>query len=236
MLPHDLSRQACCIFAHPDDETLALGGKLQCLPPSDIVLVTDGAPPWVDHPEGVAAMRRSEAMQALAASGVSHRLHWLGLNDQQVAVRISDLIVALKRFIAPHPILFTHALENGHPDHDAVCLAVHLTAHQCKHPGPVFECPLYHAHEDRLVITDFEPGSIGLDEWQRRRKRIMLTHYHSQRDFLRLFPVKHETYRPIALRTCATIPARPSYPAAVPSSMTPTLWTSLRERFATIAP
>ena len=236
MLQLDRSVRALCIFAHPDDETLAIGGLLQDLPPSDIVIVTDGAPPWADEPHHLIKLRRREAHDALESCGMPHRLRWIGLRDQCVANQFSELVARLAFLIEPRQTLLTHALEGGHPDHDAVCLAVHAAARLCRHSGPVFECPLYHSEHGALAFLQSDVVDHRLAEEQSRIKRAMVACYRSQRDFISGFPIANETYRPVNLRDQSTIPDQlPAYPDAIPSAMTPALWTSLRDRFEAVA-
>lgn len=236
MLQPDRALSVCGVFAHPDDETLAVGGLLQIVRPSDIVIVTDGAPPWVDDPDHLIRIRQREAHDALEWCGVSHRLHWIGLGDQCVAAQFSELVTKLAFLIESHQTLLTHALEGGHPDHDAVCLAVHAAARLCQHSGPVFECPLYHSEQGALTFSQSDIRGPTLDEKQIQIKRAMMACYRSQRDFISRFPVGTEIYRPVSLREQGSIPDRsPTYPDMIPSSMTPALWTSLRDRFEAMA-
>src|SRR3954452_6783766 len=118
------------VVAHPDDETLGLGAQLPRLPGLAIVHVTDGAPRDLgdarrlgfETTEAYAAARHRELETAMALAGIgSDALIGLGVPDQEaahhlaaVAIRLADLFCE-KRI----EIVFTHAYEGGHPDHDA---------------------------------------------------------------------------------------------------------------------
>ena len=89
------------IGAHPDDETIGVGGCLGEIDDVHIVLVTDGAPRSVDNPAAYAARRRQELLKAMAVVRIgANRVIELGIGDQQssymmafLSRRIADLLI-----------------------------------------------------------------------------------------------------------------------------------------------
>jgi len=204
------------VVAHPDDETIGIGGHLDRLDGVRVVHVTDGAPRdlmdarlhgftnWRDY----AAARRSEAERALARAGISpSSLISLGFPDKEAARHLPELARCLAAFLAETGprYLCTHSFEGGHPDHDATAFAVHagcrLLREEGGRPPFVVEMPLYHAGADGPVYQDFcaEPAvpsiSLPLDEAAYERKRRMLACHFTQRDVLAPFVAWHERFR-----------------------------------------
>ena len=130
------------VLAHPDDEVLAMGARLERLAQSRLLTVTDGAP--TDGADarhhGFAtldqyrAARQEELRCALAHAGVSRAVlasladgHAVPLPDQTAALHLSELtrtVFAALTHFRPEAV-FTHPYEGGHPDHDACAFAVH---------------------------------------------------------------------------------------------------------------
>lgn len=158
------------VFAHPDDEVLALGARLERLTEARIVTVTDGVP--TDgrdaHSHGFATLdayrnaRRAELQAALAHAGLPAAVTqpfaaMPRVADQEAALRLVPLtkgLCAVLGEFAPE-IVLTHPYEGGHPDHDACAFAVHtaLALHQralsgnmeAAQPIPLLEAPFYHS-------------------------------------------------------------------------------------------
>lgn len=115
------------VAAHPDDETLGLGGLLAQLPdgiPVDVVVATDGRashPHSPTHtPQRLAERRRAEVADALALLRPGAELHLLGLTDGGLAQEQDELTAALVR-LGPGPgtLLAAPYRADGHPDHEA---------------------------------------------------------------------------------------------------------------------
>lgn len=205
---HDLTRgaPALLVVAHPDDETLGLGGHLARFPALTIVHLTDGAPrdPRFAHARGFesreayAAARRDELERALAIAG-ARPSRSLGLPDQDAALHLVAIVRALRelcRAIAPRVVL-THAYEGGHPDHDAAAFAVHALDRAL---APcIVEMPFYHLDAGTLRRGLFVDGARGdevrLDERALATKRAMLACFESQRDVLEPFDPRVERFR-----------------------------------------
>jgi len=127
------------VLAHPDDETLGLGGLLARCATEGVAtyLMTathgqsgryhDARPGEPGHPglEGLARIREAELRAATAVLGV-RELHLLGYVDGHLdeaePVAVVDAIAAHVRRIRPH-VIITFAQDGGygHPDHIAIC-------------------------------------------------------------------------------------------------------------------
>lgn len=189
------------VLAHPDDEVLALGGRLEALTNSRFVCITDGVPlDGLDaRAHGFCGLeeyreaRRAELAEALGGLVVSRSLE---ISDQRAAWDLAGLtrrVAAEVEVFRPEAVL-THPYEGGHPDHDACAFAV---AH-CGASVPVVEAPFYHAGVNGIETGVFlgEPGlTVVLTEEQRTRKRERLACFRSQAETLRLFGVEREAYR-----------------------------------------
>lgn len=223
------------VVAHPDDEVLGLGGRLPYLHRLHILFVTDGAPRDMADghrlgfatQEEYAAARVREADAALSALGVGpERIHRLGFVDQDVVRRVEDLterISALIQECRPEAVI-THAYEGGHPDHDAVAMAVHLACRKLKaggQPAPaLIEFAGYHDPDGsgRMATSTFLPApvpavAVRLKEEEREQKSRALACYATQSDIVGRFSVDKERFReaPEYKFTAPPHPWRPFY-------------------------
>ncbi len=211
------------VLAHPDDEVLALGGRLDWLRGSSFATVTNGVPQdgadARDH--GFASLaaygraRRQELAAALAHAGLPAGCAFPlvladggSVPDQRAAFllpAIARAVTALLQGVRPEAVL-THPYEGGHPDHDACAFAVH-TAVRCAGLGvPIVEAPFYHAvlHdatvEPGMATGSFLPGDPGcttrLSPQQEQAKRERLRCFASQQQTLQAFGTAEERYRP----------------------------------------
>jgi LmbE family N-acetylglucosaminyl deacetylase len=196
------------VVAHPDDETVGAGALLSRLPDVWIVHATDGAPrdprfmarSFSGSREEYARVRRRELEAALALAGIGpDRLRCLGIVDQEAVFeipRLTEGIAQAVREIEPGVIL-TLAYEGGHPDHDAVALAVQKAAGGIE----VIEMPLYHAGTEGMIVQELLPGPpeiplVPTDE-ERELKRRMIESFATQQETLRAFlPPRDERFRP----------------------------------------
>jgi LmbE family N-acetylglucosaminyl deacetylase len=204
------------VVAHPDDETIGIGGQFRSLQSAMIVHVTDGAPrdgrdarahgfaTCADY----AAARRRELAAALSEVGIgAELLAELGVPDQGAALSLPALSRSLATLIAERAPRFvcTHPYEGGHPDHDAVAFAIHaacrLLSESGRPPPDIIEMAFYHAAPGGTVFQRFPESpsaaclEIHLDEAASRLKRRMLAHHVTQQRTLAPFGVFVERYR-----------------------------------------
>jgi N-acetylglucosamine malate deacetylase 2 len=166
------------VFAHPDDEVLALGGGLGRFRESQFLYVTDGAPE-----NGKDA--RAHGFCTLAAYRESRRreldraFHLAGLPrrcarplllqeadgsetmaaDQTAAFHLVQIAREIAREIAeftPEAAL-THPYEGGHPDHDSCAFGVRAAVHLIgeAHAIPILEASFYYAGANGIVTGCF---------------------------------------------------------------------------------
>lgn len=198
------------IFAHPDDETIALGAQLPRLQGVKLVHVTDGAPENMADARAVgmasreeyaeARRRELEAAMALAGLGAADLLS-LGITDQATPRRLPSAarrLADIFRECAAHTVI-AHAYEGGHPDHDAVAFAVHAACNLLSaggHAAPgILEAPLYHSRDGKFVMQEFVAANgadspeivFALTETQLNAKRRMLDAHVTQQRLLASF-------------------------------------------------
>lgn len=202
--------------AHPDDETFALGGQLGLLHELEIMIVTDGAPhdlrdaraAGFDDARHYAAARRAELAAALDTAAIPlSQLTMLGIADQQACHRLVEITRKIIAHITEHNIrlLLTHAYEGGHPDHDAVALAVHAAGSLLRRQGvlspPIVEMPYYRSGGSQPRLQEFAPRSdiavheIDLSDEQLALKQSMMACHQSQLHLLGGFTSRVERFR-----------------------------------------
>ncbi len=187
--------------AHADDETLGCFSVLrESRDEVHILHATDSAPRDLQYAirsgfstrESYLSARRAETMAVLAKAGIpEERYHCLGFADQEAPVFWPRVRAFVEAFGASR--VYTHAYEGGHPDHDALALAL------AGLPG-LWEFPLYHGYGAEFVPHSFLDGEaervVVLDEAARREKREWLDAFVSQQRVIGMFPVDRELYRP----------------------------------------
>jgi LmbE family N-acetylglucosaminyl deacetylase len=158
-----------CILAHPDDETLGVGGTLAHYAADPdvetfVLTCTRGEYGWWGEekdypgPEALGRVREAELRAAVEVLGVTDLriLDYIdGHLDEAAAEEAIDLIAAYIREVRPDVVLtFPHDGIYGHPDHIAVCqfaTAAVLAASQAgadgKEPSHVVRKLYYRAHE-----------------------------------------------------------------------------------------
>jgi len=205
-----LDRRVLVVVAHPDDEVAGAGILLSRLPDVWVLNATDGAPRdprfrargFSGSREQYARARRRELADALALAGVGpDRLLGVGIADQEAVFELSRLTAGIARAVREiePDVILTLAYEGGHPDHDAVALAVR----QAAAGSEILEMPLYHAEPgaERLVTAEFLPGGppeerLALTERERDLKRRMIEAFATQEETLRAFlPPRDERFR-----------------------------------------
>jgi N-acetylglucosamine malate deacetylase 2 len=206
------------VGAHPDDETVGAGSRLERLRDARFVCVTDGAPrdgrDASRHgltPEAYAVRRRAELEAALALCGIpATQLTMLGSPDQQASLHMVPLARRLAELLAQHDIeaVLTHPYEGGHPDHDATAFIVHAAAalvHQGGGAAPaILEWTSYHRGPDGVLTNEFLPAprhepfsvAVALGQAEQDRKAALLACHATQRETLSHLPMYVERFRP----------------------------------------
>ena len=213
------------VLAHPDDEVLSLGARLERLAGSRVLTLTDGAPlngaDALHHGfpslEAYRDARRRELQAAFDHAGVPHRVFapFTGMEpvaDQAAALHLKALtrsVAAAIRAFAPDAVL-THPYEGGHPDHDACAFAVHTavqllrSSDEASAASPVIiEAAFYHAGSNGSMRTgEFLPYTgasaaitYKLSAAEQENKRVRLACFVSQAETLSQFSTTHELYR-----------------------------------------
>lgn len=210
------------VAAHPDDETLGACAAMSRAAESTVLFLTDGAP---QNPrfrsagdrisrEEYAAIRRKEAMTALALMGILRkRIMFLNGTDQETIHQLPMLLgktAEILRTVRPDAVI-THSYEGGHPDHDVAALIVAAAmgnfSSSGSTPPAVFEMTSYHAAEGKCVTNKFlapQRGCISTQEYEiwlspeeRARKEQMLGCYRSQKSIISAFQVEPERLRAV---------------------------------------
>lgn len=211
------------VVAHPDDETIGIGGQLDRFADVVLVHVTDGSPEdpgdarakgfWTR--EGYAAARRTELEAAAAVAGITDpdRLVGLGLVDQTAADDLAGLTRRLVALFAAREtaVVITHVYEGGHPDHDATAFAVHAACRLVAPAPVVIEMPFYHLGAEGMVAHRFaDPAGervVPLDADTQARKRAMLAAHRTQAAVLAAFQdVGAERFRAAAAPDFSALP------------------------------
>lgn len=205
--------RAMIVVAHPDDEVVALGGRLERFRESIFIHVTDGAPQ-----DGADARaygfhtlkeyrdaRTAELARAMRDAGISEdRSHTFSVPDQRASwslVPIAKRIAEHIRAYSPQCIL-THPYEGGHPDHDACAFAVDAAVRLCGNDIPVIEATFYHAGPNGIATGCFLPQDAHtpcrrcvLSSAERERKLRRLACFATQRTTLQWFGADVESFR-----------------------------------------
>lgn len=182
-------RRAAVVSAHPDDESLGVGGLMQALHEQgtrlDLIVATDGEaafPALADSERReLADARRRELHAAVAAHGIdASPVCWLGFPDSGLAQCEDDLVEALRPLLADADVCLVPWLEDPHPDHQAVGRAVLRAARPSVR---VWGYPVWAWHRGDHAGPAFPWGSAAehsLNPAQRERKAAGLAAFRSQ--------------------------------------------------------
>ncbi len=175
------------VSAHPDDETLAIGGLLQSLHRAgarlELVIATDGeaAFPLLDREARMelGRLRRAEMTEALVRLGLaSTTVTWLGLPDSglssaELAKALTPIVSGADMCLAPWP-------DDPHPDHQAAGTAARVAAGAGTEVWgyPIWTWPW------KDPRTTAMPWTLAARHWldaeERRQKHTAITAFVSQ--------------------------------------------------------
>lgn len=138
------------LAAHPDDETLGVGGILHAWPDAsvEVIVASDGEashPRSPTHsPEQLRAIRRREARIAIGQLCPSAAVTFLGLPDGSLAAHRDTITAAVRTAVPDGPVwLLAPWREDRHPDHEACAIAARtLDAPEMRR----FEYPIWAWH------------------------------------------------------------------------------------------
>jgi LmbE family N-acetylglucosaminyl deacetylase len=203
------------IVAHPDDETIGMGGMMQLFENLTIICCTDGAPAAL--PPQIAKLgiptvgayrtkRMIELMSAMDLSGAQYQLVTLGIQDQKLIYNAFELtqLLIVHLGLRKCKVVLSHPYEGGHPDHDAVAFAVQAASIALSNTDAGFDRYEFTGYFDdeggNLVTGQFLPSNrikstFNLSAAEQRRKRLMIECFASQRETLIPFSTSQETFR-----------------------------------------
>ena len=198
---------AVIVVAHPDDETVAASVPISLFPNLTLVHVTNGAPADMrdafaaghETAEEYAAARAYEFSCAMQELGARPQTHRLDVRDQEAISNLRFVEDALRPILDGAEVVFTHAYEGGHPDHDACALAVRGVLGD--DPRAAFlEFPLYHGKKaGNWILQRFPDAPAGLTlsltAQEEARKRAALDCFVTQRRLLARFDLAREVFR-----------------------------------------
>lgn len=205
------------VFAHPDDEVIAVGARLEWLREALFVHVTDGAPADEEDSrahgfaslEAYREVRERELARAFALAGVAeaHR-ESLGYADQSAAHRLLGLTRDVFGLLVKHrpQMVMTHPYEGGHPDHEACAFAVRHAVDEATRCGvcapAIVEACFYHQGPQGICTGEFLSSADAVEEIvfrlsaeESERERRLLECFATQQETLQYFRTDMERYR-----------------------------------------
>lgn len=203
------------VFAHPDDEVVALGARLGRFGTARFVHATDGAPrnQQDSRAHGFAtldeyrAARAQELRRALSSAGIADAdCTSLEIPDQEASLQLLDLTLSIANLLQKHSpeAVFTHPYEGGHPDHDACAYAVHhaLALQKDGTTTPIIESTFYHRGPHGIVTGEFLAAeertpeiSYRLTEHEKQRKHALIQCFATQQETLAGITLHDEKFR-----------------------------------------
>lgn len=182
------------VAAHPDDETLFAGGLIASAAARGravtVVLATAGEASHPDSPthgrEELRRIRSIEFRDAVGALAPGAEVHLAGLDDGQIASRLTDLVEAVVAALGPEAestLLISPWAGDRHPDHEAAADACATAASRTG--ATHLEAPLWLWHWGHP--SDLEPLTenhrlvrFAVDGPALQAKRSAMARYPSQ--------------------------------------------------------
>ncbi len=204
-----IAERIVIVTAHPDDETVSMGGALCLMDDVVIIQLTDGA---MDDPRSianmgvssrseVAALRRSEREAAFRVAGWDIRVREMGFIDQETALHLNQAVYQVAASLGQADVVFAHPYEGGHIDHDSVAAVVQRVCECIDDPPTRLEFASYHWDGTTRKAGVFwpvegHPAVLGLIRGERlARKQAAVAAYKSQASVTRWFNLDLEQYR-----------------------------------------
>ena len=179
-------RRVLVVAAHPDDETLGVGGLMADLADRgvtlDVLVATDGER---SHPvrgsgarRSLAARRRAEVERAVARLGAGRPTH-VGVPDGELERHTDTVVDAVRARSDPDTLVLAPWLADGHADHDALGRACSTAVSHTGADLAYYPIWLWHwGSPDALPWRDVVASeSSRVASW---RKRVALQEFPSQ--------------------------------------------------------
>lgn len=173
------------VAAHPDDETLGVGGLLQLVVTAgarvDLVAITDGEASHPGH-DDLAGVRRRELRDALSLLGIasSTAVHHLAVPDGRVSEHAARVEEAVASVIAPGSLVLAPALDDGHPDHEAAGRAATTVAREVGSRLLTFPIWAWQSHDPATTRLLDRAWRVPLRDEVLARKRRAIHAFESQ--------------------------------------------------------
>jgi LmbE family N-acetylglucosaminyl deacetylase len=200
------------VVAHPDDEVLAAGSRMDRMTDLTVIHITDGSPRDMEDArregltrEDYAALRRREVAAAMDALDADPELLCYWHPDKESILHGPAILDQLTEDLRGAAHVITHAYEHGHPDHDTAALCTRLALDRLRGQGAgaeLYEFPIYCMENGEPVFGRFSPDPsapetvLPLTPQDRARRNAALAAYQSQRGVLGFAGHWEERLRP----------------------------------------
>jgi len=207
-----IAERVVVVVAHPDDEVLAAGSRMDRMTDLTVIHITDGSPRDMQDArreglsrEDYGALRRREVAAAMDALDADPELLCYWHPDKESILHGPAILDQLTEDLRGASAVITHAYEHGHPDHDTAALCTHLALDRLRDGGEapeVYEFPIYSLENGEPVFGRFSPDAtapetvLPLTDDDRARRNAALAAYKTQRGVLEFAGNWQERLRP----------------------------------------